>query len=368
MNIYKSYKYRIYPNNDQKEIIEKTINACRFVYNKLLSYDEKYYKDNNKTPSKFDLDNYCNQILKNEYPWLKEVDSRALKYCSTDLINAFNRFFNGASSYPKYKNKNTYHRSYSTNANISVLFDDNKIKIPKLSLIKAKIHKRFNGKIKSATVSKTSSNKYYISIMVEEENNILPNNENSIGIDLVIKDLAITSNGDVYNNIKTIAIYESKLKREQRKLSRMTKGSNNYNKQLIKIAKIYDKISNTRKNHLHNITTQIVNDNQIIVCENLNVAGMIKNHHLAKSLSDCSFGEITRQLQYKSKWYGRTYIEIDRYYPSSQLCSCCGYQNKEVKNLNIRKWTCPQCGETHDRDINAAKNILKKGLDILYNK
>lgn len=370
--MYKSYRYRLYPNKNQELQIQKTFNCVRFVYNKCLDYKIKSYKEDNIYLSKIDLNNYCNRVLKNEYEWLREVDKCSLTNSIYNMDYAFQKFFKENAGFPKFKSKRDNHKAYKTdftNNNIEVLFDKNRIKLPKLKLVKCKIHRIFIGKIKSAVVSQTPSGKYYVSVLVEinnkNDNVLLSKSNNLLGIDLGIKDLIVTSNGEKFKNIRTFNKYELKLAEEQRKLSKKNKGSKNWNKQRIKVAKVYEKIKNGKLDYIHKITRKIVSENQIIVSENLKVANMVKNHNLAKSISDCSWYELTRQLDYKSKYDNKTYIKVDTYFPSSQLCSCCGYQNKEVKNLNIRKWTCPQCGKTHDRDINAAKNILHEGIRIL---
>ena len=364
----KGYKYRIYPNKKQEELIQKTFGCCRFVYNNCLNIKITKYKEEGLYLSKIDLNNYCNRELKTQYKWLKEVDKFALTNSIYNMDNAFQKFFKEHNGYPKFKSKRNNKKSYKTNFvsnNIEVDFDNDKIKLPKLKWVKAKIHRKFIGKIKSSTISQIPSGKYYVSILVDTGHIPLEYNDNKIGIDLGVKDLLITSNGDKFDNIKSLKKYENKLAKEQRKLSHKVKGSNNFHKQRIKVAKLYEKIHNTRVDYLHKISHKLISENQVIVSEDLSISTMVKNHSMSKSILDCGWYELTRQLKYKAKWNNKDYIKIDRYYPSSQICSNCGYKNKDLKDLSIREWICQKCNTHHDRDINASINILHEGLRLL---
>ena len=316
----KAYKYRIYPNSEQRIQIAKTFGCCRFVYNQTLAYRKEIYEKEKKSVSKTDCNNYCNRELKKDYEWLKEIDKFALTNAIYNMDAAYQKFFKEHAGYPKFKSKHDTHKSYTTNftnGNIAVDFETGKIKLPKLKEVKARLHREYSGQIKSATVSQVTSGKYYVSILVETEH---------------------------------------------KELAHKGKRSKNYYKTKKKIALCHEKIRNIRKDYLHKVSHEIISENQVIVSENLQIKNMVKNHHLAKAISDVSWYELTRQLEYKAKWNGRKYIKIDTFYASSQLCSVCGYQNPDTKDLSVRTWICPKCGAEHDRDINAAKNILTEGL------
>lgn len=370
----KSYKYRIYPNKQQEELIQKTFGCVRFVYNQCLAYKIDKYKNEKVSLSRIDCNNYKNRVLKKEYEWLKEVDKCALDNAVINMDSAYQKFFKEHAGFPKFKSKHNNRKSYTTNCmynnggkykTIEVNFHNNKIKLPKLKWVKAKLSRNLEGKIKSTTISQEPSDKYFVSVLVETEHIPIESTGCMVGIDLGIKDLLITSDGEKFENIHTTKKYEKKLAREQRRLSRKVKGSNNWNKQRIKLARVHEKIRNTRVDNLHKISHKLISENQVIVSEELSVSNMVKNHNLAKSISDCGWYELTRQLQYKADWNGRQYIKIGRFVKSSQTCHVCGYVNQETKDLAVREWTCPECNTYHDRDVNAAINILNEGLRML---
>jgi len=358
--IRKAYKYRIYPNKEQREYFAKVFGCVRFFYNKSLSDMCELYKSTGKN------ENITPARYKKDYPFLKEVDSLAL--CNAQLARnaAFKSFYRKQNAFPKYKSKRN-DQSYTTNNQGSVKFSNNDryISIPKCPRLRIKKHRHFNGEIKSITVSKTTDEKYYISLLVEENTESIKFLDNAIGLDLGIKELIIDSNGNKYKNHKYLTKSQNKLSREQRKLSLMKKGSQNRNKQRIKVARLHKKIENQRNDYLHKLSRHIIDENQIICIEDLKVKNMTRNSKLARSINDASWSKFVSMLIYKANWYGNVIVKVPTNYPSSQLCSYCNYQNPLTKDLKVRKWTCPQCGSVHDRDINAAKNILRKGIEML---
>ena len=355
-----AYKYRIYPNTEQKILFAKCFGCVRFFYNKSLSDMNEIYKSTGK------FKNITPASYKEDYSFLKEVDSLALSNAQLNRNTAFKAFFSHKTGFPKFKSKRN-DQSYTTNNQGSVKFSNNNryISIPKCSRIRIKKHRGFDGIIKSITVSMTTDNRYYISLLVEEENKPMGPANKMIGLDLGIKDLIVDSNGKKYKNQKYLTKSQNKLAREQRKLSKMVKGSNNRNKQRIKVARLHKHIQNQRNDYLHKLSKHIIDENQVICIEDLKVKGMMSDSKIARNISDVSWSRLVSMLTYKASWYGRTVIKVPKDYPSSQLCHACGYKNSITKNLNIRKWTCPKCGSIHDRDINAAKNILSKGIEML---
>ena len=373
--MYKAYKFRLYPNDNQKILINKTFGCTRFIYNHFLNKckEEKFIKA-------YDM---CKELkeLVLDYPFLKEVDSMALRCSIFNLEDSYKNYFSKRSAYPSFKNKFSK-QSYRTNcitsvyknkkySNIKIDIKEKMIKVPKLGLVKIRGYRNLNeltDRIINITIEKEKTNKYYVSVITEKEEKtpkkITPTS--IVGIDLGIKDLVVTSNGEKYPNPKEINKREKRLKRMQRKLCRQVKGSNNYNKTKEKIARIHSKIKNSRKHNIITIANKIVKEHDIIVSEKLNVKKMSSNHKLAKNILDAGFNKICELLKWKAKLLGKYYYQVDTYYPSSKICSHCDNKTEITNDLKVRMWECENCGNTNDRDINASINIMFEGIKIHF--
>lgn len=363
MRVLRGYVFRLYPNKEQEILINKTFGCTRFVYNyylekalqKKISYG--YIKDL--------------QRLSLEYPWLREVDGSALTSCLFDLDNAFKRFTKHNSAAPRFKTKdrnksyktNNFFKTYTNEYSIKINLEKRLITLPKLNEVKISGYnklKEIPGTIKNAVIRKLA-NKYYVSILVEEEKTVSDFRPNSIvGLDLGLKTLVVTSHNERLEN--TIKVNEKRIKGLQKKLSRCQKGSKNREKVKIKIQRAYLKIKNARKHLIHDLTNKLIREHDIIVVEDLAVQQMQQNHSIAKCLTNNPFSEIIRVLKYKALWNNKKLIQINRYYPSSQICNHCGFRNRTLKDLNIREWECPSCHNKLDRDLNASINIMFEGL------
>ena len=382
-SILKAYKFRLYPSDEQKVFFAKSFGCTRFIWNKMLADKKEHYLATNTT-----LKNTPAQYKK-EFEWLREVDSLALSNVQLQLQQAFNHFFRRLKEPPKFKADGTRdygfpnfkHKgkrdSYTTNNQKgSVAITANSVKLPKIGHVSTRVHRTINGLIKSATVSRTPTGKYFISLLVETVANELPKTNSNIGIDLGLTDFIVLSDGTKVANPKFLAKLQSKLAREQKILAkrravakadqRKLSDSCNYQKQKIKVAKVYEKIANTRKDFLHKLSFNIIKNHDVIAIEDLNVKGMVKNHKLAKAISDSSWSSFTTMLAYKAEWYGKQLVKIDRWYPSSKTCSGCNHLLAKAElPLSVRTWDCPSCLQTNDRDINASINILNEGLKLV---
>jgi putative transposase len=358
----KTVKVRIYPTEQQKEQLARAFGSTRWLWNRFLALTNQTYKNTGKGLSRYDLQSQL-PSLKKEYQWLRETYSQCLQVVCLNLSRAFINFFEKRSQFPRFKSKHGK-QSLSYPQNVKIL--ENVIKFPKLGEIYAKIHRPVEGKVKTVTISKNKAEQYYVSILLEDGKQLPQQTAKGkvLGIDMGLTDFCITSDGSKYANPRWIDRHEGNLIRKQQALSRKQKGSKNRDQARLKVAKVHNRISRCREDFHHKLSRKIVNENQVICVENLNIKGMVKNHCLAKSISQLGWGSFMTMLKYKAEQEGKVYLEIDRFFPSSKTCSNC-LNIVDSLPLDIRVWTCDSCGTKHERDINAAINIRDEGMRII---
>ena len=358
--ILRTYKFRVLPTKQQEEMFSKYFGCVRFVYNHFLSERKKQYDKSHKSDSYNKQSKRLTELKKQvEYAWLNEINSQTLQHSLRHLETAYVNFFRGTTKFPQFKSKKSKNTFFVPQF---CRIEGNKLIIPKFKDgIKFIEHRKVKGSVKSMTFSKTPTGKYFVSILTQETYIPFKKTNKSVGVDLGLKNFVTTSDGQKYKNIRTLKKYEKKLKQAQQHLSRKVKGSNSYENQRRKVALLHEKITNVRTDYLHKISTDIIKKYDVICLETLDIKRMVKNHRLAKIISDASWGEFVSMLDYKAEMNDKIISKIDRWYPSSKSCCCCGYIKQDL-GLKDRIWTCPNCGETHDRDINASINILSEGL------
>lgn len=373
MKRYKTYQYRIYPTSGQADLIERTFGCCRFVYNYYLEHQTKNYESGGAYLSKTKTNNHCNRMLKDEYPFLRDVDKFAITNAIWNLDAAFQGFFKKRTGYPKFKSKRHSKRSYQTNySNGNIVVLENAVKLPKLGAVKAVVHRSApaDWKLKSATVFQKKSGAYYCSVLFEyefEEKNRQLDLSTAIGLDYKSDGLYVSDSGSVCGSPKYYLENQKKLSWELKKLSRKKPGSKNYEKQRLRVAKQYEHIANKRKDFLHKEALSLAMNHDVVIVEDLDMRNMAqKPLHIGKATMDNAWGMFVYMLEYKLEERGKQLIKVDKFFPSSQLCTLCGQQNKKVRSLSVREWECPVCHAIHNRDINAAENIRREGVRLYW--